>query len=147
MRTLTVSPPAPRPMEHRWGERVALDCPVRLDLRDGSGVEGRLRNASISGAWIETGEKLPWYAMVNVIVAAGTGPRRRTIELPASVVRMAPEGIAVEWRDMAVPTLMEIHCSLHTFQPATWAMGDMNYDGIFTPQELADLVAFLKAAK
>ena len=108
MRTLTVSPPAPRPMEHRWGERVALDCPVRLELRDGSGVEGRLRNASISGAWIETGERLPWYAMVNVIVAAGTGPRRRTIELPASVVRMARDGIAVEWRDMAVPTLISL---------------------------------------
>jgi len=106
MRTQTATPLAPRPMEHRWGERIELDCPARLELRDGSGVEGRLRNASISGALIETGERLPWYAIVNVIVAAGTGPRRRTIELPASVVRMAPEGIAVEWRDMAVPTLM-----------------------------------------
>ena len=108
MRTQNAAPLAPKPMEHRWGERVALDCPVRLELRDGSGVEGRLRNASISGAWIETAEKLPWYATVNVIVAAGTGPRRRTLELPASVVRMARDGIAVEWRDMAVPTLISL---------------------------------------
>lgn len=108
MRTLTAAPLAPRPMEHRWGERVALDCPVRLELRDGSGVAGRLRNASISGAWIETTDKLPWYAIVNVIVAAGTGLRHRTIELPACVVRMTPEGIAVEWRDMAVPTLISL---------------------------------------
>ena len=50
MRTLTTWPPAPKPMEHRWGERVSLDCPALLLLGDDSIVEGRLRNASISGA-------------------------------------------------------------------------------------------------
>ena len=75
MQTMTAAPLAPRLMEHRWGERIELDCPVRLELRDGTGVEGRLCNASISGAWIETGARLPArslaYAIVNVIVPAG----------------------------------------------------------------------------
>lgn len=108
MRTQTATLLAPRPMEHRWGERVALDCPVRLELHDGSGIEGRLRNASISGALIETGARVPAYALLNVIVPADTGVRRRAIELPACVVRLAPEGVAVEWRDMAVPTLVSL---------------------------------------
>ena len=108
MQTMTAAPLAPRLMEHRWGERIELDCPVRLELRDGTGVEGRLCNASISGAWIETGARLPArslaYAIVNVIVPAGA--RRRAIELPACIARIAPDGVGVEWRDMAVPTLV-----------------------------------------
>ena len=50
MQSQTQSLRAPKPMEHRWGERVPFDCAVRLQLQDGSGVEGRMRNASISGA-------------------------------------------------------------------------------------------------
>ena len=85
-------PPAPKPMDHRWGERVSLDCPALLLLRDDSISEGQLRNASISGAWIDTDGRLPVYAALTVIVSAGAGMRRRAIELPACVVRNAPGG-------------------------------------------------------
>jgi hypothetical protein len=106
MHMLTARPPASRPMEHRWGERVTLDCPVRLVCADESGIEGRVRNASISGAWIEIGSKLPMYTTLTAIIPAGAGARGRNIELPACVVRSGPGGIAVEWRDMGVPTLV-----------------------------------------
>jgi len=108
MRTLTTCPPAPKPMEHRWGERVSLDCPALLMLRDDSIAEGQVRNASISGAWVETDARMPVYTALTVIVPAGAGVRRRAIELPACVVRTAPGGVAVEWRDMGVPTLISL---------------------------------------
>ena len=108
MRTMTTRPPAPKPMEHRWGERVSLDCPALLVLRDDSIAEGQVRNASISGAWIDTDGSLPVYTSVTVIVPAGAGVRRRAIELPACVVRTASGGVAVEWRDMGVPTLVSL---------------------------------------
>jgi hypothetical protein len=95
-------------MEHRWGERVALDCLARLVLGDGSGPEGRVRNASISGAWIDTVTALPIYTPLNVRMSAGMGLRRRTVELPACVARTGPGGVAVEWRDMGEATLVDL---------------------------------------
>ena len=95
-------------MEHRWGERLQLDSPARLLLQDGRNIEARVRNASISGALIETGTPLPPYTMLSVMLMCGKGYRRRTIELPACVVRIARGCIGVEWRDMAVPTLVAL---------------------------------------
>ena len=108
MRTQTSCVSVPRPMEHRWGERVALDCDARLLLQDGTSVEGRIRNASISGALIDTGTRLPTYSTLSVVLMCGQGSRRRAIELPACVVRMARGGVGVEWRDMAMPTLVAL---------------------------------------
>lgn len=106
MQTLELTMTAPRPMEHRWGERVEFDCPALLELPDGARGQGQVRNASISGAWIETTMKLPAYTAATVILALGPG--RRTIELPACVVRAGRGGIGVEWRDMGVPTLIAL---------------------------------------
>jgi hypothetical protein len=95
-------------MEHRWGVRVELDCAARLVLHDGPVGEGRLRNASISGALIATPLRLAPLTPLNVVLTAGRGESRRTVELPACVARLDPVGFAVEWRDMAVPTLVAL---------------------------------------
>ena len=108
MLTQTSWMPAARPMEHRWGERVPLDCPARRVLSDGTMVEARVLNASISGALIRTEHRIPVYTTLAVrLVIPGTAGRR-TLELPACLVRVAREGVAVEWRDMAVPTLIAL---------------------------------------
>ena len=108
MRTQTSRIPAANPMEHRWGERVELGCPAQLLLPDGSHVNGHIRDASISGALIDADERLPVYATLSVRLVTGEGLRRRVVELPACVVRVTREGVAVEWRDMAVPTLIDL---------------------------------------
>jgi hypothetical protein len=95
-------------MEHRWGERVEVDCPARVVMCDGAAAEGRLRNASISGAFIATAVRPAPLTTLSVQLICGTGQHRRSIELPACVVRTDRDGIAVEWRDMAVPTLVEL---------------------------------------
>jgi len=108
MHTQTNLLPNTRPMEHRWGVRVDLDCPARLVLHDGPVGDGRLRNASISGALIATPFRLAPLTPLNVVLTTGRGEKRRSIELPACVTRADPEGFAVEWRDMAVPTLVAL---------------------------------------
>ena len=110
MQTQTTRPSTSRakPMEHRWGERVTLDLQARLLLQDGTCVDGVVRNASISGALIETAQPIPVSTPLNVSLAAAERTDGRTLDLPACVVRVANKGVAVEWRDMAVPTLVAL---------------------------------------
>jgi hypothetical protein len=96
------------PMEHRWGQRVTLEVPVRLYLDDTALGRGLLRNVSISGALIETSLDFP--AFSNIVVAL-TGVEKagpQIHELAASVVRRLPAAIAVEWRDMACPAVVAL---------------------------------------
>lgn len=108
MHALTAMPQTTKPMEHRWGVRVDLDCPARLVLHDGPVGVGQVRNASISGALIATACRLAPLTPLHVVLTAGRGERRRTIELPACVTRLDRTGFAVEWRDMATPTLVAL---------------------------------------
>src|SRR5262245_46865621 len=85
-----------------------FDCFVRLIFQDGNDVEGWVRNASISGALIDTAARLPVYTSVNVVLSVAVRSGRRSIELPACVVRTSRAGVAVEWRDMGVPTLVSL---------------------------------------
>jgi len=98
---------ARRFMEHRWGQRVALGLPVHLAANGDSGA-GKLRDASISGGFIETAVALPLYTNLGVVVLLGTGAAQRAVELPACVTRVARDGVGVEWRDMACPTLLAL---------------------------------------
>jgi hypothetical protein len=86
-------------MECRWGSRVYLDLPVQLALGRES-VEGRLRNASISGALITTAAELPLFTTLDVRVAVRLDGELSAVDLPALVVRTADASIGVEWRDM-----------------------------------------------
>jgi hypothetical protein len=89
------------PMEHRWGQRITIEVPVVLAVDGRTLGRGLLRNASISGALIETALELPVFSnLVVTIPAAG--------DLAASIVRCAPGGFAVEWRDMACPSIVAL---------------------------------------
>lgn len=96
------------PMEHRWGQRVTLEVPVKLEVGGRTLGRGVMRNASVSGAFIETALELPVYT--NFVVALPTlseaEPGCQALE--ACVVRLQPGGIAVEWRDMACPSLVAL---------------------------------------
>jgi hypothetical protein len=95
------------PMEHRWGQRVTVEVPVTLRLAGRVLGRGLIRNASVSGALIQTAVELPIFTNVAVSIptlSEGTG----THELAACVVRGAPGGFAVEWRDMACPAIVTL---------------------------------------
>jgi hypothetical protein len=89
------------PMEHRWGQRIIVEVPVRLGVDGRMLARGLLRNASISGALIETALELPVFS--SLVVSIPT-----VGDLAASIVRCAPGRFAIEWRDMACPSIVAL---------------------------------------
>jgi len=85
----------------RFGERLALEVPVRLAVNGRPLGRGTIRNASLSGALIETPLDLPQYTNLVLTLAITEGSRLATRELNAQVVRLDPAGFGIEWRDMA----------------------------------------------
>jgi hypothetical protein len=96
------------PTEHRWGQRVTLEVPVRLYVDDRALGRGVLRNASISGGLIETALEISLYTNLVVSLPIMSDVTTGSHELAASVVRQAPGGFAVEWRDMACPAIVTL---------------------------------------
>jgi len=96
------------PMEHRWGQRVTLELPVGLEVGGRSLGRGLVRNLSVSGALIETSLELPVFTNLVVTLPASREIAGQSSGLAASVVRTAPGGFAIEWRDMACPTVVAL---------------------------------------
>jgi hypothetical protein len=95
------------PLEHRWGRRISVDVPVRLDLGQPVG-HGLMRTASISGAFIETAVELPVFSNLVVVLPASAAGPSGFRELVACVVRREVAGLAVEWRDMECTAIVEL---------------------------------------
>jgi len=109
------------PMEHRWGQRITFEVPVKLAAGGRTLARGILRNASISGGLIETALDLPVFSnLVVSIPAVG--------DLAASIVRCAPGRFAVEWRDMACPSIVALLERI-TGKRATALVEDEAFDG------------------
>ncbi len=86
--------------ERRWGPRVEVDVPIRLELRDGRSTAARLRNVSVSGALIECAEEMPTFTTLRVAIPV-SDRIPEPIELGARVVRAEHPYLGVEWRDLA----------------------------------------------
>ncbi|HET9474160.1 MAG TPA: PilZ domain-containing protein [Steroidobacteraceae bacterium] len=89
------APVDPR-MEHRWGQR--RNCLARVRVSAGSGVGGsaRLRNVSLSGAFLETALPLPLFSQIAIAVVSADGSTD-AVEFTASVVRADAGGVGIEW--------------------------------------------------
>ena len=94
-------------MEHRWGQRVPLGMVAHVASAGDSGP-AILRDASISGGFIETAVALPQFTNLSLVVLVGVGAAQRAVELPACVTRVARDGVGIEWRDMGCPTLLAL---------------------------------------
>lgn len=79
-------------MEHRWGTRYELDAPAEIATTEGVCTDGRVRNASLSGAFVETAAKVPLLSRVALRPLAAGGSW-----LDACVVRVEADGLALEW--------------------------------------------------
>lgn len=82
-------------IEHRWGRRIPCSAPIRI-LTPTSSADARLRDLSSSGAFIETDLRLPACTPVTLAILREDGSRREQ-QLRAMVVRIAADGLAVEW--------------------------------------------------
>ena len=93
-------------MEHRWGRRFPLNAAVKLRLRTGAVVAGRIANASISGAFVNAASGLPIYTYV-LLDLDSDGARQSGPEcIPAYVVRVALDGVGLEWGEFAPPAIV-----------------------------------------
>ena len=83
-------------MEHRWGQR--LPCRARVKILAGPGIEGegRVRDISSSGAFIETPLEIPIHSQITLTVT-GNESQDRAVDIPAVVVRAAHAGVGIEW--------------------------------------------------
>ncbi len=96
-------------MEHRWGTRVEMNVPAELKTTAGWSVAASVTNASISGAFVETREKLPLLSRVSVYLVGAAEEL-----LDAWVVRLENTGMALEWLDpgsRTVPALLSLRHS------------------------------------
>ncbi len=93
---------------HRWGRRICLEVPVRLELGGRPMGHGLLRNVSISGALIETALELPVFTNLVVVLPTSREAATSSASLAACVVRRQVATFAVEWRDMACQPIVEL---------------------------------------
>lgn len=99
-------------MEHRWGVRCKMNLPVLIKTGYGPATEATLCNASISGALLRcdgTRLRTP-VEVIFPVTRSGAKPLRLT----AWPVRCEAGTIAVEWDEMASPTLRELLGDLDT---------------------------------
>ena len=102
-------------MEHRWGQRKSLDLAVRVRLAEPAIIEGRMRNISLSGAYVEAPEAPATFARVRIEpvwapthVSCATARRRNLLSLKAHVVRRDARGFGIEWLEFAARTLQRL---------------------------------------
>lgn len=111
-------------MEHRWGHRLEVNEPVRLRVRGGQWVNGRIRNASISGAFIATRLSVTPLAHISVRFPKSRGTRTEELgaqELEGQVVRSTRTGLAIEWLEFA-PARVRTLIFIPAFE-ALWSAG------------------------
>jgi hypothetical protein len=98
-------------IEHRWGERFPVDLPVQVAVRTLSGIDGRLKNLSLSGALIEADFVLRLHSVIEIRMRLPT-PSQRDAILKAHVIRKINAEVGVEWCDFAPSAVKELLRSL-----------------------------------
>jgi len=96
-------------MEHRWGRRVPTDIVVRLDGRSSFLAEGRLRDASLSGGYVEGVPSVPLLTCIQVELEWGQRRNRREPHrVRAHVVRSDSSGLGLEWAEFAPDAIRKL---------------------------------------
>lgn len=95
------------PTSARFGQRTPLELLVDLNADGFEKARGIVRNASVSGAFIETPIELPLHTNL-VVTLVGQGPDQAAHALNACVVRVDTFGLGVEWRDMASVDVVDL---------------------------------------
>jgi hypothetical protein len=99
-------------MEHRWGERMGVDLPVRITLHPFSVKHGRLANVSVSGASIKSDGTLRPLSRIEVVVEVPHKLRNEARGIAAYVTRSSKSTIGIEWCEFAPPLISDLLATL-----------------------------------
>ena len=93
--------------ERRWGVRLEVDLPVRIEAVEGRATSARMRNASVSGALIECAAEFPVFTPLRVEIQP-FDRSREPVQLTARVVRAEHPWLGVEWREFEPQPIAEL---------------------------------------
>jgi len=92
-------------MDHRWGERIKVDFPVRLVTHAFSRRDARLMDLSVSGAYILTNIFIRPHSRVEVALLASPWARHEAVVVSGYVTRRYRAGVGIEWCEFAPPPI------------------------------------------
>lgn len=95
-------------MEHRWGERVGVDIPVRITVHPFSVRNGRLANLSVSGACIKADCDLRLLSRIQVAIELPQRSKHEAPSVAAYVARKVKDNIGIEWCEFAPPAISRL---------------------------------------
>jgi PilZ domain len=95
-------------MEHRWGERVQVDFPVRVMAQRFSVRDGRLADLSVSGAFVRAGLETRLLSLVQVAIILPMWTKHESPVIEGYVARKYKDGFGLEWCEFAPRTISEL---------------------------------------
>jgi hypothetical protein len=95
-------------MEHRWGERVQVDFPVRIAALRFSVRGGRLADLSVSGALLKADLDARLLSRVQVAIILPLWSKHESPLVDAYVARKHKDGFGIEWCEFAPPSVSEL---------------------------------------
>jgi hypothetical protein len=95
-------------MEHRWGQRIGVDIPVRVTGHPFTVRVGRLANLSVSGAFVRAECDLRLLSRVNVAIELPQRARHDAPLIAAYVARKSRDGFGIEWCQFAPPDVSRL---------------------------------------
>jgi hypothetical protein len=105
-------------MEHRWGERFAVDLAVRVAGRPYHVRMGRLADLSVSGAYVNmSAADLRLLSRVQIAIALPPRLAHPTSMVAAYVARLSSDGVGVEWCEHAPKPVLELLRYIATHRP------------------------------
>jgi hypothetical protein len=102
-------------MEHRWGNRICLVRPVRVRSRNALIGAALMCDISVSGALLRTAAPFGLHSWIEVEFFPF---RTRYQPVAATVVRIAPDGLGVEWLELAPLSVRHVLNELVQDRPA-----------------------------
>jgi PilZ domain len=87
-------------LEHRWGKRVRVNIPVRVQADQSTEANGCMQNLSLSGALMQSDSDLRLNTLIEVSIAM-PAPSTRTVVIRAHVSRKFEQGFGIEWYEFA----------------------------------------------
>ena len=99
-------------MEHRWGQRIATDVPVNLVGAPAAIGVGRILNASVTGALVQTRLPSPLLSLVYIETAESVSYLGPIGRLVGCVVRRGAGEIGIEWCDADADAVLRLLAAL-----------------------------------